>query len=95
MTGVQTCALPISLHVSGAHFWQFVVAAGNAELSQIAKEPGDAACKELLKVHRDVAGEGGDEEKFYARMIEDQRVVIRFTWERVTGVYLADPPPGV
>ena len=37
-----------ALHVSGAHFFAYAVAECDAEISQVAAEPGDAACRELL-----------------------------------------------
>lgn len=41
-----------ALHVSGSHFWSFVVAECDAELSAVATTTGDDACRELLEVHQ-------------------------------------------
>jgi PPOX class probable F420-dependent enzyme len=81
-----------SLHVEGQHFWQFAVAAGEAELSEVATEPGDATTRELLLLHSAAAEEVVDEEPFFKLMIEQRRAVIRFRYSRVGGVFLADPP---
>ncbi|MDX6615680.1 MAG: hypothetical protein QOD60_771 [Solirubrobacterales bacterium] len=81
-----------SLYVQGEHFWQFAVAAGEAELSEVATEPGDAATRELLLMRSSVGQEVVDEESFFKQMIEARRAVIRFRYSRVSGVFLADPP---
>jgi PPOX class probable F420-dependent enzyme len=82
-----------ALHVSGSHFWAFVVGEGDADLSDVAKTPGDDACRELLELSSKFYGKIEDEPAFFARMIEAKRLVVRLHVRRVYGVLL-DKPPG-
>jgi PPOX class probable F420-dependent enzyme len=81
------------LHVSGPHFWSYAVAECDAELSAVARMPGDEACRQLLEVHSAFYGELKDEPAFYAQMIDAKRLVVRLRVRRVYGVLL-DKPPG-
>jgi PPOX class probable F420-dependent enzyme len=82
-----------ALHVAGAHFWSYAVAECDAELSAVARTPGDDACRRLLEVHSAFYGEIGDEPAFFAQMIEARRLVVSLRVSRVYGVLL-DTPPG-
>ncbi len=77
-----------TLYVSGAHFWQYVAASGQAELGPVAAEPGDEACMELLAHHSIIVPPPADEERFFAEMIEQQRRIVRFRPERLHGLWL-------
>src|SRR4029079_11018389 len=46
-----------SLHVTSEDFWCFVVVDGEAELSPVAAEPGDATTLALRAVYEQVRGE--------------------------------------
>ena len=80
-----------ALHVSGDHFFSYAVAECDAELSDVATRPGDAASRELLQVHS-AFYDNLDEDEFYARMVEARRLVVRLHVRRVYGV-LRDRPP--
>ena len=80
-----------ALHVSGAHFFAYAVAECDADTSQLAKEPGDEACRELLQVHSAFYGEI-EEGRFFRDMIDAGRLVVRLHVRRVYGVVLAEPP---
>ncbi len=82
-----------ALYVVGDHHWAYAVAECDAELSAVASEPGDAACRELLEVHNAVGGGQEDEEAFFARMVEARRLVVRLRVRRAYGLVL-DRPPG-
>ncbi len=66
-----------SLHVTSDDFWQYVVLEGDAELSPVASEPGDATCRELRSVYRSIQGEHDDWDEYDAAMVRDCRLVIR------------------
>jgi PPOX class probable F420-dependent enzyme len=83
-----------ALHVSGEHFWQFVVAECDADLSDVAAAPGDDATNELLQVHSAFYGRQLDEESFFRQMIEARRLVVRLRVKRLYGVMLEKPPEG-
>jgi hypothetical protein len=79
--------------VSGGHFWSYAVAECDAELTEPARAPGDAACRELLAVHSAFYSEIVDEPAFFAQMIDAKRLVARLRVRRVYGV-VHDEPPG-
>jgi PPOX class probable F420-dependent enzyme len=81
-----------ALHVSGDHFWQFAVAEGPVTVSDVAAEPGDRACRELLDMHSAHHGQL-NEDDFYRQMIAARRLVVRLHVRRIYGVAL-DQPPG-
>lgn len=86
-----------ALHVSGPHFWSYAVAECDAETSEVAAAPGDDPCRELLEVHSAFYGNQAfdsdqAETAFFARMIEEQRLVVRLHVRRLYGVVLSDPP---
>jgi PPOX class probable F420-dependent enzyme len=80
-----------ALHVSGPHFWAYVVAECDAEVSEVATTPGDDACRELLGVHSAFYGED-DEEAFFEQMIDARRLVVRLRVRKLYGVVLERPP---
>jgi PPOX class probable F420-dependent enzyme len=73
-----------ALHVRGDNVWSFAVAEGEAELSDIATVPGDAAGRELLGMVP-AAAKPEDEEAFLAQMVAERRVVIRLKVHRLYG----------
>jgi PPOX class probable F420-dependent enzyme len=74
-----------ALHVPGPDFWAYAVAEGDADLTATATTPGDEALQELLRVHS-AFSEIPDEAAFFARMIEDHRLVVRLRVRRLYGV---------
>lgn len=70
----------VSLHVTSADFWTYVVAEGEAELSPVAAEPGDATCRTLLRVYETIRGEPHpDPEEFHRAMVAERRLELSFT----------------
>lgn len=80
-----------ALHVSGVHFWQYAVAEGDADLTDVATTPGDEACRELHTVHSTFFGDVA-QDVFFDQMIEARRLVVRLRVSRLYGVMLEDPP---
>lgn len=75
-----------SLHVTSDDFWQFVVAEGRAELSPLAREPGDATAVALREVYEHVRGQPHpDWDDFDRAMVTDRRLVITIRPTRVYG----------
>jgi PPOX class probable F420-dependent enzyme len=66
--------------------YQYVVAEGTASLSDVAADPDDATCDELVAVYRAVAGEHPDWAEFRAAMVADRRLVVRIAVERAYGM---------
>ncbi|TLK47139.1 TIGR03618 family F420-dependent PPOX class oxidoreductase, partial [Glutamicibacter sp. V16R2B1] len=65
-----------SLYVSTADFVSFVVAEGEAELSEVSTTPGDEAGRELLAL-APAFEDPADEQAFLRNMAADRRLVIR------------------
>ncbi|WP_020669325.1 PPOX class F420-dependent oxidoreductase [Amycolatopsis nigrescens] len=76
----------VSYHVSSADGWQYVVAEGNAELSEVAADPHDAAVEELIELYRVIRGEHPDWDEYRAAMVADRRLVFRLPVDRVYGM---------
>ncbi len=74
------------VHVSAPSEWAYASFDGTVELSAVAREPGDATCQELADLFRDVQGsEHPDWEEFHQAMVDDRRLVVRFTPRKATG----------
>jgi PPOX class probable F420-dependent enzyme len=80
-----------ALYVSGAHFYQWAVAEGDAEVSPPTTEPGDAVAQELLPLYESFMGQQ-DRDALYQRLIEEKRLVIRLRVTRVYGMALEQDP---
>jgi PPOX class probable F420-dependent enzyme len=74
------------LHVAGDSFWDYVVLDGTVELSAVASHPHDAATDELVDLYRTISGEHPDWEEYRRVMVEDGRLVARFSASRAYGV---------
>lgn len=69
----------VSLYVVSDDFWTYVVAEGEAELSPVSTEPGDAAGRRLLEVFEAAAGKPHpDPQEFFEAMVTDRRLVLSF-----------------
>ncbi len=75
-----------SFHVTSDDFWSYVVVDGHAELSEVARDPHDAAVAELIDLYRAVQGEHPDWDDYRAAMVRDQRLVVRLHAERAYGM---------
>ncbi len=67
----------VSLHITRDDFFAYVVLDGDAELSAVSTEPGDAAGQELADLYRAMQGEHPDWDEYFRAMVADQRQVLR------------------
>lgn len=69
----------VSLHVTSDDFWTYVVAEGTAELSAVARTPGDETCQRLLATYEAVSGQSHpDPDEFFDAMVDERRLEIAF-----------------
>jgi PPOX class probable F420-dependent enzyme len=66
-----------ALKVDGETFWSYAVLEGDAELSDVASAPDDAATDELVALYRSLSGEHADWADYRRAMVADRRAVIR------------------
>ncbi|WP_413760201.1 PPOX class F420-dependent oxidoreductase [Streptomyces sp. MMBL 11-3] len=78
-----------SYHVTSADRWAYTVVEGVADLSPVARDPGDETVEELIRLYRDVQGEHPDWDDYRAAMVRDGRLVLRLRVERAYGIPLA------
>ncbi len=80
-----------ALFVEGPDLWSFVVAEGDAELSTVSTQPGDATGLELLGLfpQPDPAAEA----TFFEEQVAEQRLVIRLHVTRLYGDVIELPQP--
>ena len=83
-----------ALHVPGPHFWSYAVGECDAQVTPPAQTAGDETCRELLEVHSSFYGKIADEAAFFAKMIDERRVVVRLRVGRLYGIVLEKPPGG-
>lgn len=81
-----------TLHVQGDGHFPWVAVEGNALLSPVAKEKGDAMCLELRDLYRAVQGEHPDWDDYDRAMVEDQRLIISLRPHHAYGLVPADDP---
>lgn len=75
-----------SVHVTSDDFWSYVVAEGEAKITPVAADPGDATVDELVALFRAVQGEHDDWDEYRAAMVRDRRLVIRIPVTHVYGM---------
>ncbi len=76
----------VSLYVTSADFWSYLVAEGTAELTPVAADPHDATVEELIELYRAISGgEHPDWNEYRAAMVADRRLVLRMTVDRLYG----------
>ncbi len=69
----------VSLHVTRDDFYAYVVVEGDAELTPVAADPGDATADALVDYYRAVAGEHPNWDEYRAAMVADKRCLVRIT----------------
>ena len=75
-----------ALHVSRDDFYAYAVIEGTADLSPVPTAPDDAAVDELVAYYRAAAGEHPDWDEYRRVMVDDRRVLVRFTPNRAYGM---------
>ena len=68
----------VSLHVTRDDFYAYAVVEGDAELSAVSTEPGDAAGRALQELYRSLIGEHEDWDDYFRSMVADQRQILSF-----------------
>jgi PPOX class probable F420-dependent enzyme len=63
----------------------YAVGEGTARLSPVAADPHDAVADDLVAYYRDIAGEHPDWEEYRRAMVDEGRLVLRFTLDHVYG----------
>ncbi len=77
----------IVLHINSDDFWSYVALDGVAELSPVAKTPGDEVCQDLARYYERAAGKPHpDLDEYFAAMVNDKRLVLRFTATSAAGM---------
>jgi PPOX class probable F420-dependent enzyme len=77
-----------TLHVTSEDFWTYVVVDGDAELSPVARDPGDDTATALLQLYEAIAGPHPDPDEFRQAMVDDHRLQISIHprhWYPVSG----------
>ncbi|MFC4036041.1 PPOX class F420-dependent oxidoreductase [Streptomyces polygonati] len=74
-----------SFYVSAPDLGAYLVAEGDAEVTAVAADPGDATVEELVDVYRAIGGEHPDWDEYRAAMVADRRLVIRLRVDRAYG----------
>jgi PPOX class probable F420-dependent enzyme len=74
-----------SLYLSTPDLGAYQVIEGTVELTPVTTAPDDATAEELVEVYRLIGGEHPDWAEYRAAMIEQRRLVARFTIERSYG----------
>ncbi|CRK56008.1 Pyridoxine 5'-phosphate oxidase, Rv1155 [Alloactinosynnema sp. L-07] len=72
-------------HVSSADGWQYAVVEGEADFSEVARDPHDAAVDELVELYRNLSGEHPNWDEYRAAMVSDGRLVLRIKVDRIYG----------
>ena len=75
-----------ALHATRDDFFAYVVLEGDVSLSEVASSPDDAAVEELVDLYRTAAGEHPDWDDYRRAMVDEGRVVVRFTPTRAYGM---------
>ncbi len=74
------------VHVSDRASWSYISFEGDVELTPVTTDPADATADELVDLYRAIAGtDHPDWDEFRRAMIDEGRLVIRFTPSRATG----------
>jgi PPOX class probable F420-dependent enzyme len=73
-----------ALHVPGPDFFTYVVAEGEAEVSEASTTPGDAVGQLLLPLSAEVTDD--NREAFFKQMVIDQRVLVTLRVSKLYGM---------
>lgn len=76
----------VSLYAESPDGWSYTVAEGTAELSDVARDPHDAATEALVSYYRAIQGEHPDWQEYRGVMVAEQRVLMTLQIERFYGV---------
>jgi PPOX class probable F420-dependent enzyme len=74
-----------SLYVTTPDLWRYLVVEATAELSPVAREVDDPTVGELVELYRAIHGDHPDWDEYRTAMVDDQRLVLRLSLQRVYG----------
>ena len=75
------------LHVSDAASWSYVAFDGTVDMSPAATSPNDATCDALVRYYERVSGgPHPDWDEYRRAMVDERRLVVRFTPRAATGM---------
>ena len=75
------------LHVNSADFWSYVALDGVVELSPLTTTPGDEVGRELAEIYERASGKPHPNwDEYYEAMVNDKRLVLRFTATSAAGM---------
>ena len=66
----------VVVHVLGDNFWTYASVQGEASLSEVTTEPGDAPGRALLEIYNGIAGPHPDDDEFLRDMVAQGRLVL-------------------
>ena len=69
----------VVVHITDPPSWSYLSLDGTVELMAVAADPGDATSEALVRYYRAVAGEHPDWDEYRQAMIEEGRLIVRFT----------------
>lgn len=75
-----------ALKVDAGSPWSYAVLEADADFSEVAADPHDAAVEELVEYYRNTGGEHDDWDEYRRAMVSEQRVVVRLTPTRAYGL---------
>jgi PPOX class probable F420-dependent enzyme len=75
-----------ALKVDAGNVWSYAVLEAEADFSEVAADPHDAAVDELVEYYRNTGGEHDDWDEYRRAMVAEQRVVVRLTPTRAYGL---------
>ena len=75
----------VSMHVTTDDFHPYVVVEGAAQLSEVTTRPDDVTADMLAETYRAIAGAHPDWDEFRKAMIDQRRMVLSFTVDRMYG----------
>lgn len=75
-----------AMHVTRDDFYAYAVLEGSVELTPVAAAADDTTVDELVDYYRAVRGEHPDWDAYRQSMVDDRRLIVRFTPERAYGM---------
>jgi PPOX class probable F420-dependent enzyme len=75
-----------SLHVTDEHFGTYCVIEGDAEVTPVTTDPGDATSDALVEYYRSLAGEHPDWDEYRQAMIDEARLMLLLRPTRAYGM---------
>lgn len=75
----------VVIHITDPPSWSYLSFDGTVDLMAEAAEPDDATSNALVEYYKSVAGEHSDWDEYRQAMIDERRLIVRFTPSSVVG----------